>query len=164
MHSSEALRNQSTYSWLLRADGRMELRTQSGKGTPNNARGWADVFKRGSHNPCHQGETDEQKGIHGFASLIFAMIFVFGAPRQMQAQDNKNPYPSMAPLNQYLMDRDAEIALARSAAPEAISRDAEALGLGRHGYETAVKGKNGFFLPVTFEECGFSMASDGARW
>jgi len=50
----------------------------------------------------------------------------------------------MAPIEQYLMDRDAEIALARSAAPESISRDAEILILGRHGFETTVKGKNGF--------------------
>jgi hypothetical protein len=55
----------------------------------------------------------------------------------------------MAPLDQYLItDRDAEIALARSAAPESISRDAEVLVLGRHGYETAVKGKNGFVCIV----------------
>jgi hypothetical protein len=55
----------------------------------------------------------------------------------------------MAPLDQYLMvDRDAEIAMARSAAPEAISRDAYVLVLGRHGYETAVKGKNGFVCVV----------------
>ena len=65
----------------------------------------------------------------------------------MQAQ-SKTLYPSMAPLDQYLMDRDAEIALARSAAPEAISRDADILVLGRHGYETAVKGKNGFVCAV----------------
>ena len=39
-----------------------------------------------------------------------------------QAQTSKTAYPNMAPLEQYLMpDRDAEIALARSAAPEAIS-------------------------------------------
>jgi hypothetical protein len=51
----------------------------------------------------------------------------------------------MAPVEQYLMpDRAAEIALARSAAPEAISRDATILVLGRRGYETAVEGKNGF--------------------
>ncbi|MFK2874689.1 hypothetical protein ISP13_14185 [Dyella lipolytica] len=51
----------------------------------------------------------------------------------------------MAPIDQYLMaDREAEIALARSAAPDAISRDATILVLGRHGYETAVQGKNGF--------------------
>ncbi len=50
----------------------------------------------------------------------------------------------MAPVEQYLMDRNQEIALARSAAPEAISRDATVLVLGRHGYETAVEGKNGW--------------------
>jgi hypothetical protein len=50
----------------------------------------------------------------------------------------------MAPLDQYLMDRDAEIALARSAAPDAISRDASVVVLTRHGYETAVEGKNGW--------------------
>jgi hypothetical protein len=55
----------------------------------------------------------------------------------------------MAPIDQYLMaDRAAEIALARSAAPESVSRDAEVLVLGRHGFETAVKGKNGFVCAV----------------
>jgi hypothetical protein len=55
----------------------------------------------------------------------------------------------MAPLEQYLMaDRNAEIALARSAAPESISHDAEVMVLGRRGYETAVKGKNGFVCLV----------------
>src|ERR1700719_1293150 len=39
---------------------------------------------------------------------------------------SKAPYPNMAPVDQYLMeDREAEIALARSAAPESISRDSE---------------------------------------
>jgi hypothetical protein len=50
----------------------------------------------------------------------------------------------MAPIDQYLMDRDAEIALARSAAPDAISHDASVIVLTRHGYETAVQGKNGW--------------------
>ena len=67
---------------------------------------------------------------------------------QSQAQEAKAPYPSMAPLDQYLMKRNAEIALARSAAPESISRDAEVMILGRHGYETVVKGKNGFVCVV----------------
>jgi hypothetical protein len=35
-------------------------------------------------------------------------------------------YPKMAPIGQYLMDRTTEIALARSPAPESISRNAEA--------------------------------------
>jgi len=47
----------------------------------------------------------------------------------------------MTPIEQYLMDRDAEIALARSAAPDAISHDASVIVLTRHGYETAVQGK-----------------------
>jgi hypothetical protein len=38
--------------------------------------------------------------------------------------------------------------MARSAAPESISRDAEVMVLGPHGYETAVKGKNGFVCVV----------------
>jgi hypothetical protein len=55
----------------------------------------------------------------------------------------------MAPLEQYLMaDRDAEVALARSAAPESIARDADVMVLGRHGFETAVRGKNGFVCIV----------------
>lgn len=72
------------------------------------------------------------------------------APQQAPAQADQTPYPTMAPLDQYLMpDRDAEIALARSAAPEAISRDAEVLVLGRHGFEAAAKGKNGFVCFVS---------------
>jgi hypothetical protein len=54
----------------------------------------------------------------------------------------------MAPIDQYLMDRTAEIALARTAAPDSISRDATILVLGRQGYETAVLGKNGFVCMV----------------
>ena len=89
----------------------------------------------------------------------FALIVVLGAAWQALAQDAKAPYLSMAPLDQYLIaDRTAEIALARSAAPESISRDAEVLVLGRHGYETAVKGKNGFVCVV---ERGWMSPFDG---
>jgi hypothetical protein len=78
-----------------------------------------------------------------------AMVVLLSARPTAQAQDAKTPYPSMAPLEQYLMpDRPAEIALSRSAAPESISRNAEVMVLGRHGYETAVKGKNGFVCMV----------------
>ena len=79
----------------------------------------------------------------------FALVIVLGPAWQAQAQDAKASYPTMAPLEQYLIaDRNAEIALARTAAPESISRDAEVLVLGRHGYETAVKGKNSFVCMV----------------
>src|SRR5580658_8289216 len=55
----------------------------------------------------------------------------------------------MASVDQYLMeDRNAEIAMASSAASESISRDAEVMVLGQHGYETAVNGKNGFVCIV----------------
>ena len=78
----------------------------------------------------------------------FVLLILLSAAWQSQAQDTKPSYPGMAPLEQYMMDRDTEITLARSAAPESISRDAKVLVLGRHGYETAVEGKNGFVCVV----------------
>src|SRR5215471_4872001 len=86
--------------------------------------------------------------IKSFALLVLLGIVVLGTGYQAMAQNAKTPYPNMAPIEQYLMDRTAEIALARSAAPKSISRDAEVLVLGRHGFETAVKGKNGFVCMV----------------
>ena len=53
-------------------------------------------------------------------------------------------YPVMAPRDQYRMDRTAEIALARSAAPAALSDKASILVLGAHGFETAATGTNRF--------------------
>lgn len=89
------------------------------------------------------------KIIRTIALGSLALVVGLGAARSAQAQTAKAPYPTMAPVEQYLMpDRNAEIALARTAAPESISRDAEVLVLGRHGYETAVKGKNGFVCLV----------------
>ena len=79
----------------------------------------------------------------------FALLAVLCAARPGRAADAKTPYPSMAPLDQYLMaDRNAEIALARSAAPPSISQDATVMVLGKQGYETAVEGKNGFVCVV----------------
>src|ERR1700735_3061057 len=90
----------------------------------------------------------EQKTLKiiGLASPV--LVVALGAISQMQAQ-SKTPYPSMAALDQYLMpDRNAEIALVRTAAPDSISHDAKILVLGPHGYETAVEGKNGFVCAV----------------
>jgi hypothetical protein len=90
-----------------------------------------------------------RKTLRTIALRSIALVAVLGAACQAQAQDAKTPYPTMAPLDQYLIeDRNAEIALARSAAPESIARDAEVLVLGRHGFEIAVKGKNGFVCLV----------------
>jgi len=83
------------------------------------------------------------------AAKYFVLALMLSAAWHATAQDAKTPYPSMAPVDQYLMeDRGSEIALARSAAPDSISRDAEIMVLGRHGYETAVQGKNGFVCIV----------------
>jgi hypothetical protein len=79
----------------------------------------------------------------------FALVAALCAARPARAADAKNPYPtSMAPLDQYLMDRNDEIHLARSAAPPSISKDATVMVLGRHGYETAIEGTNGFVCNV----------------
>jgi len=81
-------------------------------------------------------------------NLLFALAAAVSAATPALAQDAQQPYPAMAPIEQYLMDRDAEIALAKSAAPDAISRDASVIVLTRHGYETAVEGKNGWVCEV----------------
>lgn len=58
-----------------------------------------------------------RKTVRTIAFRNFVLLVALGAAWQGQAQDAKGPYPSMAPLDQYLMaDRDAEIALARTAA------------------------------------------------
>jgi hypothetical protein len=66
----------------------------------------------------------------------------------VQAQDSKAPYSRMAPISQYLMTESDEVALARTAAPASISGDATIVVLKEHGYETVVKGKNGFVCIV----------------
>jgi len=83
------------------------------------------------------------------AMRTITLAAMFAAPWLAKAQDAKTPYPAMAPFEQYLMpDRDEEIKMARSAAPESISVDAEVLVLTKTGYETAVRGKNGFVCLV----------------
>ena len=89
-------------------------------------------------------------------------LAALGSARQARAQDAATQYPTMAPIGQYLMpDRAAEIALAQSAAPVGISVEADVLVLGRHGYEKAVTGKNGFVCMVGR---GWSAAADPDYW
>ncbi len=76
--------------------------------------------------------------------LVVGLEPVYGAAMP----DTKVQYSSMASVHLYLDDRDTEIAMARSAAPEAISRDATVMVLGEHGYVTAAEGKNGFVCVV----------------
>ena len=77
--------------------------------------------------------------------LIGCVAFL---PASGRGQSTATPYPTMAPIEQYRMPRAAEIALAKSAAPVAISADADILVLGAAGYETAIKGTNGFVCLV----------------
>ncbi|MGH7653604.1 MAG: hypothetical protein ACREN6_02980 [Gemmatimonadaceae bacterium] len=81
------------------------------------------------------------------------LVALIGAALPVQAQhanahDANSTYPSMSPIAEYRMDRSAEIAMARTAAPASISRDAEIMVLGDKNFEVAVKGKNGFVCAV----------------
>ena len=87
-------------------------------------------------------------------SVVLAGLMV-GAVGWGQAA--KTAYPAMAPAEQYMMERGAEIALAKSAAPPEIAKDAEVMVMGRHGYEVAVKGTNGF---VCLVERGWTAGKD----
>ena len=103
-----------------------------------------------------------KKMLAGIAIKGLALLAVLGAAYLAMPQDATTPYPKMAPIDQYLMvDQSAEIALARSAAPESISRDAEVRVLRRHGFETAVEGKNGF---VCIVERSWTAAADADFW
>ncbi len=100
------------------------------------------------------------KNVAVAASVILVLTLGLIGIKEVVAQAPKTAYPTMAPLEQYLMpDRNAEIALARSAAPDAISGEAKILVLGRHGYETAVEGKNGFVCVV---ERGWMSPADNS--
>jgi hypothetical protein len=86
-----------------------------------------------------------RNGFRAVVLVILVFSFVSGTSRQAWALDAKTQYPSMAPVDRYLMaDRNAEIALARSAAPTSIASDATILVFEKGGYQTAVEGKNGF--------------------
>lgn len=94
---------------------------------------------------------------------ICMMLLLLNASSMMHAQAREALYAKMAPIDQYLMaDRNAEIAMARSAAPPSISRNAKVMVLGRHGYETAVEGKNGFVCVV--ERSWMSPADSPEFW
>lgn len=80
-------------------------------------------------------------------SVLAQAGLLFATP-QATVSAAQSAYPRMASLQRYLMPRDAEVALARSAAPSSISAGAEVLILRRAGYVTAAKGSNGFVCLV----------------
>jgi len=100
--------------------------------------------------------------VRAIAIDSLALLVIAGSAHQAMAQGAPTKYPKMAPIDQYMMaDQGAEIALARSAAPDSIARDAEVLVLRPHGYETAVKGTNGF---VCIVGRGWAAAADPDYW
>ena len=103
----------------------------------------------------------KRKKMHSILLSTVMLVVALSATWPAGAQDAKQLYPRMAPLEQYLMDRNAEIALARSAAPDGISHDATVLVLGQHAYETAVEGKNGW---VCIVERGWMAPFDGPEF
>ena len=103
-----------------------------------------------------------KKRLHATTLPSVALLLAFATAHHANAQVAPTPYPHMAPINLYLMpDRSAEIALARTAAPASISRDAEILVLTNHGFETAIKGTNGFVCVVGR---GWTSAADPDYW
>jgi hypothetical protein len=94
---------------------------------------------------------------------LIALVFLVqlclpGGTRRAEAQAEKAAYPAVATVDEYLIaDQNSEIALARSAAPAAISNGAEVMVLGRKGFTTAVKGANGFLCLV---ERSWGVATD----
>jgi hypothetical protein len=80
--------------------------------------------------------------------VALALVVSAAAGGQTPATEATS-FERLQPIEAYLMtDRAAEIALARSAAPESIAAGAEVLVLGRNGYQSAAKGTNGFVCLV----------------
>ncbi len=71
---------------------------------------------------------------------IFAVVSVLASVNASALLAQSANYP---PLGEYLMPRDAEIALARSAAPPGVSDHATIKVLTRSGYEVVRDGDNG---------------------
>jgi hypothetical protein len=92
-----------------------------------------------------KGKREKMIRIMATIMLVLAISVDFLVPKAAAQADK---YSKMAPVDQYLMERNAEIVLARSAAPDSISSDATVLILGRQGYETAVEGRNGWVCLV----------------
>lgn len=85
----------------------------------------------------------------GPCALLLSVLAIAQAPSAW-AGSRVPARSAMAPIRAYLMPgRAQEIALARTAAPPAISMHATVLVLGAHGYFTAVPGRNGFVCLVT---------------
>jgi hypothetical protein len=103
-----------------------------------------------------------QKNMIRLTALTLVVPVIFALPACSQAQATKASYPDMAPLDRYMIqDENAEVSLARSAAPASISSAAEVMVLRRDGYTTTVKGSNGF---VCIVERSWANTTDNSQF
>ncbi|WP_051979592.1 hypothetical protein [Edaphobacter aggregans] len=77
--------------------------------------------------------------------IMAELMLLFVSMQAGSAHGQSSKYP---PLNEYMMTPEAEAALARSAAPEAISGHATVKLLTASGYKVAAEGDNGFVCLV----------------
>ena len=99
----------------------------------------------------------------GRAVFAAGLALVAALTTPASGSTSSGRYQRMAPLSKYLMpDRQAEINLAKSAAPPAIALHATVLVLGRRGYEPAIRGSNGFTCLV--ERSWMSPFSSAEFW
>lgn len=117
------------------------------------------IMQTGTH--LHQLRRPKASPGAAMAAGLFGLFCALTCAGADGAQQPAGPYPKMAPLAQYLMPRDAEVALARTAAPAGISADATVLVLTPKGYETAAKGSNGFTCMI---ERSWTMSFDNAEF
>ena len=94
-------------------------------------------------------------------ALVLVISIGFLVPKAA-AQSDK--YPKMAPVDQYLMERNAEILLAQSAAPDSISSDATILIWDGEAMKQLSEERTG--LSVWWKEAGWrrlTRLSSGTR-
>src|SRR6266853_4396558 len=76
-------------------------------------------------------------------TVVLAFLLAALDASTMQAQN-----PKYSPLSEYMMTAEAEVALARSAAPENVSAHATVKILTASGFKVAAQGDNGFVCIV----------------
>src|SRR5438094_8663182 len=77
--------------------------------------------------------------------IMAAMVLLLVSLQVASVRGQSAKYP---PLSEYMMTPDAEVALARSAAPENVSAHATVKVLTAAGYQVAAQGDNGFVCIV----------------
>ena len=77
--------------------------------------------------------------------LIFALVSLLASLDAAAVWAQGAKYP---PLSEYMMAQDAEVALAKSAAPDKVSAHATVQALTASGYKVVTQGDNGFVCMV----------------